>query len=359
MSQREWIAWKFPRIAAMAILVSGAAAADPSAALAAIDSFTLRHVSGPCSGAPFHSGHISDWANRSRIWIGSGERISVTLYGHGADLARDVTGSGIHEWIEDAGTTTDYPGATNMFGGTVPKGYVTIHVRAAASHGTGNRTITVKWLTGTERLSFKIEPDCSRLTTAPYRSSPIATGGIVQVGGRTGSAADPNLLPTLRTPLCLTRPLTEAIATPEGGMVRLQDCMCRGIQVDDVVTSVSVPDLGWGVARTSVEVTSAFDVALLDVTQPSSPVVLETFHLPQGFPPNTPNQETRNYPGRPTTIRVVKNPRFRIGSATQTFLGCFTEPGSTPKLDPGALLIQVDPGSAVTESSESDNDQPF
>src|SRR4051812_21261977 len=120
-----------------------------------VDTFTIRHYSGPCGNVPFHTGHFL-WANRSRIEIASGERIRVTLFGSGTDLAQDVTGSNIYEWISRRGTTTDYPNAPIMFGSKIAKGYVSVDVRATSSHGLGNRTIYVKWLTGQENLNLKI-----------------------------------------------------------------------------------------------------------------------------------------------------------------------------------------------------------
>ena len=145
-------------------------------ASATIDTFTIDHISGNCSNAYFHSGHFL-WADRARIQIASGEKIRVTLYGHGANFAQDADGWSIHEWISGSGTTTDYPGAPIMFGGYVPKGYVAIEVKAIPSDGLGNRTVTVKWLTGNERFHLKIvDPDCDTLSHATYRT-PMAPGG--------------------------------------------------------------------------------------------------------------------------------------------------------------------------------------
>ena len=75
-----------------------------------IDTFSIRHYSGPCGNMAFPTNHL-EWAGRSRYQLALGERIRVTLYGHGADFASDATGSGIEEWITARGTTTDYPGA--------------------------------------------------------------------------------------------------------------------------------------------------------------------------------------------------------------------------------------------------------
>ena len=88
--------------------------------------------------------------------------------------------------------------------------------------------------------------------------------------------------------------------------------------------------------------------------------VLDTLILAQGFPANTPLVQRDNYPGRAATLRVVMNPRFQVGTAQQTFAGCFTEPGSTQTLDAKNLLIKVDPDNRINEgSNENDNELRF
>jgi hypothetical protein len=138
---------------------------------------------------------------------------------------------------------------------------------------------------------------------------------------------------------------------------------------DNVVTAVAVPPLTWGVQGVDIDlVQSPFDAQLIDVTDPGNPRVLDTLSVPAGFPPNTPLVTKVDYPGRPTSIRVVNNPRFDVDHdrdpATdplrQTYLGCFTEPGSTQALDPRRFLVIVDPGDSVDEGRrENDNELRF
>lgn len=334
-----------------------------------IDTYTVSHYSGPCGSFPFVTTHLL-WENRSRIQMASGERIRVTLYGHGADLAQDATGSNLFEWITARGTTTRYPGAPIRFGQTVPKGYVTIDVRAATSHGLGNRTITVKWLTGDEHLSFKIVSSCAEFTGS-LRQPRVGGGGATLTPPGTGGAgvAVPNLLPSLGANYVLTRPFsTQVTPTLRGGMRQVSDFFANGLP-DNVVTSVAVPDLIWGISGVNAELAkTSFDAQLIDVSNAANPRVLDTLNLPQGFPANTPLVTRANYPGRPTSIRVVNNPRFAFDHDNdpttdplrQTYVGCFTEPGSTQSLDPMALLLIVDGANRVSEGGrENDNELRF
>jgi hypothetical protein len=331
-----------------------------------IDTYAVSHYSGPCGNVPFVTTHLQ-WANRTRIQIASGERIRITLYGHGADLAQDATGSNIHEWITDRGTTTDYPGAPIMFGQLVSKGYVTIDVRAAHDHGLGNRTIRVKWLTGNEQLDLKIVSSCTEFT-GTMRQERVGGGTFVTPPrGGTGTPL-PNLLPYVSPNSVLTRPVNQqVIPTLRGGMRQVASFFASGLS-ENVVTAVPVPKLTWGVSGVNIELAKTqFDAQLIDVTNVSNPRVLDTLSLPQGFPANTPLVTKTNYPGRPTSIRVVKNPRFQVDHdddpntdpLRQTYVGCFTEPGSTQALDPMALLLVVDSANRVSEGRENDNELRF
>jgi hypothetical protein len=143
-------------------------------------------------------------------------------------------------------------------------------------------------------------------------------------------------------------------------MSRISDQFCSGLPAN-TVTSVPVPRLVWGVSGVNTEeVAGTFSVQLIDVSNESSHRVLDSFTLPQGFPENTPLVQRDNYPGRLASIRVISNPRFKIGSVMQTFFGCFTAPGSTQALDPAALMIRVDPTDQIDEGNrENDNDLRF
>ena len=169
--------------------------------------------------------------------------------------------------------------------------------------------------------------------------------------------ATPNLLPALATPTILTRPLGAVVTTTRGGMFPVNSFFCSGLAVNTPAT-VNVPKITWGVSGVNIEsAATRFDVQLLDA---DANRVLDTLSLLQGFPANTPLVQRDNYPGRATTLRVVLNPRFQVGSAQQTVVGCFTEPGSTQTLDAKNLLIKVDPDNRINEGDrENDNELRF
>lgn len=333
-----------------------------------IDSFSISHYAGPCDvrfNAKFYSWTVS---GTRRIVIASRERIKVTLYGHGADFALDAIGSNIHEWISKRGTTTDYADQQISMGGIVPKGYVTINIWANASQGLGNRTVTVKWLTGTEKIRLKIVGSCDEVKGSSFRTLSVGSGGGTGPFRRRNVRV-PNILPSLSAPPALARPIGPVIATPRGEMVQVHDLFGAGL-LDNVVTAVPVPKLTWGVEGVNEELANTqFEARLIDVSDPNNPRVLDTLTLPQGFPPNTPRVTKDNYPGRLTSIRVVKNPRFQFGTqpvldeevpVTQTYMGTFTEPGSRQSLDPTRLLIVADSRNQIDEDSrENDNELPF
>jgi len=96
------------------------------------------------------------------------------------------------------------------------------------------------------------------------------------------------------------------------------------------------------------------------MSTPDHPLLLDTLSLAQGFPAHTPLVQKDNYPGRPTSIRVIRDPRFQEGPSTKTIIGCYTEPGSTQLLDPRVLLIKVDSNNQIAEGDrEYDNELLF
>ena len=174
-------------------------------------------------------------------------------------------------------------------------------------------------------------------------------------------AALPNLLHALATPYVLTRPFGPVVVTTRGGMFPVNSFFCDRLAVN-TPTTVNVPKLTWGVSGVNIAAASGpnarFDVQLIDLD--ASNRVLDTLTLPQGFPANTPLVQRDNYPGRATTIRVVMNPRFQVGTAQQVVVGCFTEPGSTQTLDSKNLLLKVDPDNRINEgNNENDNELRF
>jgi hypothetical protein len=169
----------------------------------------------------------------------------------------------------------------------------------------------------------------------------------------------PNLLPALGAPTVLARAIVGPVATTQGPIFQVNDAFCSNLAANSA-GSVAVPVLQWGVTGVNIQNANAqFQVQLIDTTA-SPPQVLDTLTLPSGFPPNTPLVFRQNYPGRPATINVVKNPTLPFGpSATQTFLGCFTQPGTAPTLERGAMMIKVDTGNQIGESNENDNELSF
>jgi len=345
------------------LAVGGLFLATSSSAFATIDTFTIDHHSGACGNLPFDSKHML-WPGRDRIAIASGERITVTLYGHGADFAQDATGPRIHEWVSDTGTTTDYPGAPIYIGARWAKGYVKVSIRAQLVDGLGQRNVTVKWLTGTETIRLRIV-NCSDLsTTSTYRRVVLGNGtgfpgNSPGSNGGSNTAVIPDLLPE-RTPSTLARRSSAAVATTEGGMFEVPGYFCGGL-VPDVPSTVAVPKLTWGVSGIHIEAASTpFVVQLIDIENPDMPRLLDTLTLAQGFPANTPLVQKDNYPGRATSLRVILNPEFPNADGTQTFPGCFTAPGSTEPRDPKRMLVKVDPDNRIDEGSgENNNELPF
>lgn len=136
-----------PRATALmsGLLLAGVA----PAALAGLDTFTLKRSSGPCGDFKLPTGHLL-WSNLTRIRV-----------------ATDATGAGIYEWFDGRGRTTNYPNAPIVMGTKFPKGYVAIAIRSDSEHGTGNRTVTVKWSTGNETIPLKVEATCEDLRDAP------------------------------------------------------------------------------------------------------------------------------------------------------------------------------------------------
>lgn len=149
-------------------LVAGVVLAGSSGvALAGIDTFIVAHRSGPCGDFKFPT-NTSMWStfksNGTRIPIAIDETVVVTLYGRWANQATDATGASIFEWIDAKGTNSQ------------GKDYVKIAVRAESQHGTGNRTVTVKWPTimvpGQETNPFKVVATCENLRGLGFRIAP-------------------------------------------------------------------------------------------------------------------------------------------------------------------------------------------
>jgi len=173
-----------------------------------------------------------------------------------------------------------------------------------------------------------------------------ANGGVVQ--------PTPNVLPSAQTPFVLARPLGPAIATPRGGMFPMNAFFCANLPANSAQT-VNVPKLTWGVSGVNIaQANRRFDVQLIDG---STNQVLDTLTLANGFPASTPLVQKDNYPNRPATIRVIKDPSFQVGAAIQQRPGCFTEPGSTQRLEPASLKIKADATNQINEGQREDDNE--
>lgn len=231
-------------------------------------------------------------------------------------------------------------------------------VLAPAQRICANQTVTLRMPLEAARSACHVDAPQFNIVRDP--ACAVASGSTPSLPHAPASGATvqlPNLLPALVTPTVLTRALGATISTTRGGMVAVNNFFCANLAAN-VVTTVNVPKLTWGVSGVNIEaVNTRFDTQLLDA---DANRVLDTLTLPLGFPANTPLVQRDNYPGRATTLRVVRDPRFQLGAAQQTTIGCFTEPGSTPTLDPKTLLIRVDPDNRIDEGSrENDNDLRF
>jgi len=220
---------------------------------------------------------------------------------------------------------------------------------------------------GPKEITLAIDgaPGCRvimvNLSVARHASCPSGGGdpgpsdpGKVTVGG----SSKPNLLPNLATPVTLIRRIGAVVPTTGGAASKVPSTLCAGLEID-TPTDVDVPALTWGVTGVDAEdLSDAFKVVLIDPSDGDR--VLATLNVPDGFPAGTPMLTTEGYAGRPTTLRLVLNPRFQIGTTTETKVGCFTAPGTDPDLDPQKLAVRVDPDDDVDEGSgENDNDLPF
>ena len=171
-------------------------AGTPGLALAGIDTFIVVHRSGPCGDFKFPT-NTSVWStfksNGTRIPIATNETVVVTLYGRFANHATDATGSDIFEWIDAKGTNSQ------------GKDYVKIAVRAESQHGTGNRTVTVKWpsymVPGQETIPFKVVSSCENLRGLGFRIAPTP----------------PSEQPATTPPLPPPRPLVSCTVDPVPG----------------------------------------------------------------------------------------------------------------------------------------------
>jgi hypothetical protein len=315
---------------------------------AAVDTFTVDHESGPCSANRFITLH-TPWGARQRIPMASGERIHVTLYSHGADLAQDATGSNIYEWIAGRGTTTNYPGAPIVAGSRVAKGYVTIAIRADAEHGTGNRTVTVKWLTGNETIPIRIVANCDALAGLPYRSAapsgsggssvPVvgAIGGGVIGGGVSAPATFVDVAPRANMVNLFRRQSQSPAFTQNGAQFFAIDSQryCNDMSGNQS-RIITIPNPVWGVTNVgTASVGTAFASQLRSGAQ-----LLATGNV------------TALNPGQTVDFTFARANGSRV--RVSTFLdrvGCFVSPTADAFFEDPPFTVVVNTNGAITENA--------
>jgi hypothetical protein len=212
-----------------------------------------------------------------------------------------------------------------------------------------------------ETPPFRIDRD------AACAQAPQPTGvNTLPSGVRTGgSAPNFNLSPIVPIVTSVFRSIKGPIPTANGPIHQLFDTFCAGLS-PNVITSVQLPPLQWGVrSNSSASVTSAFRLELIDLVRGRS---LDSSEVPVGSMASGGSAMRSNYPGRPTTVSLVKDYLHPVsidatGQAAprKIEIGCYTAPGSTAVFDPGTdgLAVRVDTTNVVAESNENDNELRF
>lgn len=131
---------------------------------------------------------------------------------------------------------------------------------------------------------------------------------------------------------------------------------CEGVPPDQE-RDVDVPAFDWGVENDDrTMVGQAFSVTVLNGASKNAPLATE---IVQSIP-RSGTRVFRNWPGRPTQVRVVNvtaaNPKF--AKEHDSTPGCYipTLLMGTVTLDPRSLIVRVDSGGQITERVENDNE---
>lgn len=246
---------------ALLALASALLVALPAAAK--IDVMYVTHTSGPALCNNFTTNNI-DYENfmsaDRRIPVPRGTKIRVTLMGFGADLA-----TGTEDNVTNLGSsivahgTTDKPGGGVHFGQRDQTGYVRVEIRVHDDAELGNGHVTVKWLTGTERIPLKIVTSCNPTPTPTPR--PAGTGipsrppqRIISGGSAAPAPAQPDLIPTDFVNFRTCNPSSFGTCVPGPND-------CNGAFTGQ--RKFTQPDLQYGVRNISgVAVTTPFNVVL-------------------------------------------------------------------------------------------------
>jgi hypothetical protein len=243
-----------------ALLALAAALFVARPAAAKIDVIYVTHTSGPALCDHFTTNNIDYGlflSNGHRIPVPRGTTIQVTLMGFGADFATGTEDNitNLRSSIVAHGTTDDPAGGVH-FGHADQTGYVRVEIRAHDDAELGNGSVTVKWLTGTEKIPLKIVASCSPTPTpAPtVATTPRPIPRIPVAVGAAPPPAQPDLVPTdfvnFRT--CNTTSFGTCVPGPND---------CNGAFTGQ--RKFTQPDLQYGVRNISaVAITTPFAVVL-------------------------------------------------------------------------------------------------
>lgn len=215
------------------------------------------------------------------------------------------------------------------------------------STGTMSLENVVRFAGARPRLNELMEWPTVSVTRAAAAGGGVNAGvGGPIGGGRSTQSSEPNLTPAH---LFGNRPLLRKINNFRQIEVPGTFCASHG---NNEEREVDVPPFEWGVSNDNrSDVQTPFTVQLIDG---SSGTVLATQQMNALREGRT--ESFRNWPNRPSRIRVVKvtGPPLmaQYGNAT----GCYLV--SSVALDPRPIIIRVDAGGSVTERVENDNDLP-
>ena len=298
-------------------------------AAARIDVMFVSHTSGPALCDHFTTNNLDYGrfiSSGDRIPVPRGATLHVTLVGFGADFATGTTDNitNLRSSIVGHGTMDDPAGGIH-FGQKDQTGFVRVEIRAHDDAELGNGSVTVKWLTGTEKIPLKIVASCGPAPTPAHTHA--------------GPPPPPPHIPSsVAAPQALLADLVPAdFQNVRRGIDTNVDCNGaftgqRKFTAADLrfgvrnisTTAVTVPfavvlrrtSNGQVVQRVNVNVLAGNGVAMFDFRRPSSDVCV--VHGANG-------------------------------------LGCLACPGTTPPDDRG-LEVFVDADNAVTnEASETNN----
>lgn len=300
-------------------------------AAAKIDVMYVDHRSGPALCNHFTSNNI-DYGHfistGDRIPLPRGTTIRVTLTGFGADLANGTEDNIAHFGASIvAHGTMDKPGGGVHFGQKDQTGYVRVEIHAHENAELGNGHVTVKWLTGTEKIPLKIVAACNPTPTPTPR--PAGSGSPSQPPSRIISGGGSST------------PLLADLIPADFQNVR------RGIDANDCNGAFTgqrrftQADLKFGVRNISTTpVTATFAVVLRTTAGGAERMRVNVTGLAGN------GVALFDFRRASSEVCVVKG---------SNGFGCFACPGTTPPDDRG-LEVVVDRDNAVTtEASEGNN----